>query len=279
MLKIRRLASCDNPRIKEIIKLRQAHYRKENNLFIIEGYREFKLALRSNLDIVALYYCPSFFKKDDEHQILKSLLASRVSLFEVDQKLYNKISYGDRKEGLIALARQPSLSLDNIKLKTNPLLVVADSIEKPGNIGAILRTSDGCGIDGLIVSGGNADVYNPNTVRSSMGTIFTVAIAKAENAQAFSYLKKHKIKIVSASTQAKLIYSAFDFRSACAIVLGSEDKGLSEIWKENADCEVRIPMVGAADSLNVSVAASVLLFEALRQRGFLNNASTGVSVA
>lgn len=278
MLKANTLTSCSNPRIKEIIKLREARHRKKSNLFIIEGYREFKLALAArSIVITELYYCPSLFHQGDENRILELSLDRAVSLFEVSEKVFAKIGYGDRREGLIAVAKEPDLSLEKLKLKANPLLVVVEKIEKPGNIGAILRTADAAGIDAVIVAGDNVDVYNPNTIRSSLGTIFSVPIAKAKTEEIVSYLKKHKVKIVSAYTQAELAYSSFDFRGGCAIVLGSEDKGLSRSWIENSDYKIRIPMVGRADSLNVSVTAAILLFEAVRQRGL--NAPTGVSVS
>lgn len=260
------LTSPDNPKIKEVIALRKANYRRQAKRFVIEGYQEFKLALSSNVSLEGVYFHPEFFARDDERELLGQAQAKGASLFEVNERVYNKIAFGSRREGLVAIARQWKLSLADLRPCENPFLVVAEGIEKPGNLGAIIRTADAAGVDALIVSGAVTDIYNPNVVRSSLGTLFCVKVIKAEVEEALSWLKAQHLKIVCANVQGKLAYTSMDFRAPCAIVLGSEEKGISAMWKDNADEQVYIPMAGRADSLNVSVAAGLLLFEVVRQR-------------
>ena len=259
------LTSLNNPRIKELIKLRKADFRKETQSILIEGRQELRLALGSNITIKELYFCPQFFGKGNDNLLLEAQ-GKGVSLCEVNEKAYHKIAYGSRREGLIAVARQPELPLAAVKLKAHPLLVVVEHIEKPGNLGAIIRSADAAGADAVIVADALCDIYNPNVVRSSLGAIFSIVVIKAETQGLILWLKAHRIKAICACVEAELSYTSVDFTASSAIILGSEEKGLSGLWKKEADCRVSIPMTGKVDSLNVSVAASVLLFEAVRQR-------------
>lgn len=260
------LTSANNPRIKEIKDLREADYRKKQKLFIIEGCRELQLALRSNIEITELYLCPEFFKKGIENKIIQYAQGKGIKLLELNAPVYRKIAFGNRQEGLLAIARQPQRSLADLKLCALASLVVVDKIEKPGNLGAIIRTADAAGIDAVIVSDITTDMYNPNVVRSSLGALFTTAVVRAQPQEAVLWLKKNNICILASCVEAKTLYTSVDFKKPFALVLGSEEKGLSSFWRENADAEVSIPMKGEADSLNVSAAAAILFYEALRQR-------------
>lgn len=258
------LTSPHNPRIKEALSLRDSDNRKKSGLFIIEGRRELRLALDSGIEVLEVFFCPELLGISD----LTSWLDKRgISICEVSPRVYDKIAFGNRKEGVLAVARQPKLSLADFKLKNNSLLVVLEKIEKPGNLGAIVRTADASGMDAVIASDSAIDIYNPNAVRSSLGAIFTTKVFCAQAKEIIPWLRANNIKIICAVPQAGLLYTGANFREPCAIVLGSEDKGLGDIWKDSADSQVSIPMAGKLDSLNVSTAAGVLLYEAIRQRG------------
>ena len=257
------LTSSHNPRIKEALNLRESDYRKESGLFLIEGCREFRLALTSRVEIKDVFLCSELLEITG---LLAELKKKEINICEVSLEVYSKIAFGNRKEGIVAIAREPRLSLTDLKLKNNPLLVVLERIEKPGNLGAIVRTADASGADAVIASDSIIDIYNPNAVRSSLGALFTTKVIRAEAKEIIPWLRSNSIKIICALPQADMAYTAVNFRESCAIVLGSEDKGLGDLWKGNADNYVRIPMLGESDSLNVSTAAGVLLYEALRQR-------------
>jgi len=257
------LTSPHNPRIKEAVNLRESDYRKKSGLFLIEGRREFKLALTSQIEIKDVFLCLEFLEITDLPVELKK---KGIITCEVSSEVYNKIAFGNRKEGIVAIAREPRLSLTDLKLKNNSLLIVLEKIEKPGNLGAIVRTADASGADAVIASDSIIDIYNPNAVRSSLGALFTTQVVGAQAKEIIPWLRSNSIKIICALPRGDSSYTAVNFRESCAIVLGSEDKGLGDIWKDNADYRVRIPMLGESDSLNVSTAAGVLLYEALRQR-------------
>lgn len=257
------LTSPNNPRIKELIKLRKAGSRRETKEFLIEGRQELRIALGANITIKEVYFCLQFFA---DNELLLEAQNKGIALYEVNEKVYNKIAYGSRREGLIAVAREQKLSLADVKLKAHSLLVVVEHIEKPGNLGAIIRSADAAGADAVIVTDALCDIYNPNVVRSSLGAIFSVMVIKAQNQELLLWLKEHRIKSICACVEAELAYTSVDFTAGSAIILGSEEKGLSGLWKKEADCRVSIPMAGKVDSLNVSAAASILLFEAVRQR-------------
>ena len=257
------LTSLHNPKIKEAVNLRESDYRKKSGLFLIEGRREFKLALTSQIEIKDVFLCLEFLEITDLPVELKK---KGIITREVSSEVYNKIAFGNRKEGIVAIAREPRLSLTDLKLKNNSLLIVLEKIEKPGNLGAIVRTADASGADAVIASDSIIDIYNPNAVRSSLGALFTTQVVGAQAKEIIPWLRSNSIKIICALPRGDSSYTAVNFRESCAIVLGSEDKGLGDIWKDNADYRVRIPMLGESDSLNVSTAAGVLLYEALRQR-------------
>ena len=260
MLKI---TSLQNPKIKDVVKLRERREREKTDLFLIEGYRELKRALGSQRKLHTLFYCPELFLGSNE----KALLAeSNAELIECSPEVFAKISYRDRPDGLLAIAPQLHLSLANLLLKPNPFLLIAESIEKPGNLGTILRSSDAAGVDAVIVCDPTTDIHNPNVIRSSVGTLFTLPVLEAPSADTLSFLKSHSISIVAATPHAPLEFTKAPLSGPIAIAVGTEQYGLSPTWLHQADISVKIPMFGIADSLNVASATTLMLYEAVRQR-------------
>lgn len=261
MLKI---TSGQNQKIKDVSSLRDRKARDETGLFLIEGYREVKRAANGAIPIHSLFLCPEFFLGVNEQALIDSIDAEK---YELPEHLFQKISYRDRPDGLIAVAHQMKFGLKDLIFKNKkPLIVVAESIEKPGNLGTILRSADAVGADGVIVCDRCTDIYNPNVVRASVGTLFTIPVVEASSAEAFSWLKNKKIQIVAATPDTTVEFTTADLSGPLAIVVGTEQLGLSELWMKAADTQVKIPMNGAADSLNVAMATTLLLYEALRQR-------------
>ena len=262
-----KITSLQNPRIKETVKLRERRSRDEQGRFLIEGYRELKRAIDSGRQIETLFFCPELFLGSNERELIA---LSKAEAIECTEEVFAKISYRDRPDGLLGVAPQVHLPLSHLlalfKTKKNPFLVVAESIEKPGNLGTILRSCDAAGVDAVIVCDPTTDIHNPNVVRSSVGTLFTLPVLEAGSEETLAFLKKHGIAIAAATPHAKLEFTEADLKVPLAIVVGTEQYGLSEQWMQNADLAVRIPMFGVADSLNVASATTLLLYEVIRQR-------------
>lgn len=258
--------STSNPRIKNIIKLQSgSRERREQNLFVIEGFREISRAMQSGIRIKELYICHELDRQGRGDQLLDT--GDRIQVFEVGNAAFARIAYREGSDGLIALAEPRNLKLDDLKLKENPLILILESVEKPGNLGAIMRTADAAGIDAVIVSDPLTDIYNPNAIRSGVGCIFTSQVVTCTTADAIEWLHKKNIKAFAAAlTSVAVTYHQVDFRGPTAIVMGTEATGLSKEWLEKSDLQVIIPMKGIADSLNVSTSAAILVFEAVRQR-------------
>lgn len=265
MLKI---TSLQNPQIKEAVKLQNRKARDEEGLFLIEGYRELKRAVAGGVTIVKLFICPPLFLGENEGILIDTIKNGGGMILECAPATFEKLSYRDRPDGLLAIGVQMKTSLGALgsQMSDNPLLVVAEAIEKPGNLGSILRSSDGVGADGVIVCDRCTDIYNPNVVRASVGTLFTLPVVEARGVDVFSWLQEHKIKIVATSPAATVDYTEADLRGPIALCVGTEQIGLSEIWLNASDIQVSIPMKGVADSLNVATATTLVLYEALRQR-------------
>jgi TrmH family RNA methyltransferase len=255
------ITSLQNDRIKEVVKLRDRPARRERDLFLIEGYRELKRAIDAGREIETLFYCPELFLGDGEMRLVE-----RCPSVETKREVFEKISYRDRPDGLLAVAKQLHLTLNDLKLSEHPFLLVAESIEKPGNLGTILRSCDAAGVDGVIVCDPTTDIHNPNVVRSSVGTLFTIPVVEAKSEETIAFLKSRKIQIAAATPSAKIDFTEANFKVPLAIVVGTEQYGLSQGWMKEADLAVRIPMLGIADSLNVASATTLLLYEAVRQR-------------
>ncbi|WP_068471165.1 TrmH family RNA methyltransferase [Candidatus Protochlamydia phocaeensis] len=264
------ITSLQNPKIKQVIHLRDRPERDQTGLFLIEGYREVLRAADAGWKIESLFTCPELFLGTNEPALIKRLASRGTQLFTCSEKVFQKISYRDRPDGLIAIAPQRHLQLDDLLEKVKkphaPLFVVAEAIEKPGNLGTILRSSDAVGVDGLIVCDRCTDIYNPNVVRASVGTLFTVPTVEAKGEETLHWLKQQGIQILAATPQAEKEFTQVDLTGPVAIAVGTEQLGLSERWMQQAHLQVRIPMMGVADSLNVAMATTLLMYEALRQR-------------
>ncbi|HBO97555.1 MAG TPA: rRNA methyltransferase [Candidatus Omnitrophica bacterium] len=270
-----KIISLTNPRVKELVRLRTAGHRKSSGVTIVDGAREVLRALGSGVKFREFYVCPELVGNgEEEKQVKAKLSATDVPVFEVTKSVFTKIAYGDRQEGVLGVCETPRRSLTDFRVGANALVVVVEQVEKPGNLGAILRTCDGAGVNGVLVCDSKTDLYNPNVIRASVGTIFTVNTVLCSAEEASCFLKNKGIKIYAASPGAHTIYTQMDLTGPVAFVLGGEQEGLSDFWEKNADARVKIPMRGAADSLNVSTSAAILIYEALRQRliGYGNDA-------
>ncbi len=260
-----KITSLTNPKVKELVKLREAAQRKKSGVIVVEGYREIERAIEAKVNFKEFYICKYFVKTLAQKETLKKIMALNVPIYETSSEVYEKISYGDRNEGLMAIAQPKYSSFFDLPSKDDLFILVIEQVEKPGNLGAILRTADGVGVDGIIVCDAKTDIYNPNVIRSSLGTIFSTKVVVSSVAPTFDFLKSKGVKICATSPDADFIYSKADLKAPVAIVVGSEQEGLSRFWLSKADLKVRIPMRGKADSLNVSTSTAILLYEALRQ--------------
>lgn len=261
-----KIVSLQNPRIKNIVKLSKGKERKAQNLFIIEGARELSLALSANYEVDSAFVCPELFTKTDYPEVLDTIAENKI--FEVSEAVFEKIAYREGSDGLLTLAIPKKHTLDDLTLSDNPFIIILEAVEKPGNLGAILRTADAAQADAVIICDPATDLYNPNAIRSSVGCIFTVKTAVCSSQEALGYLRMKEIKTFAAELKASQWYQDTDFTMPSAIVMGTEADGLTGFWLENADARIKIPMRGKIDSLNVSVSTAVLTFEAMRQRGF-----------
>jgi TrmH family RNA methyltransferase len=262
---LKQITSAQNPYIKSLIQLQEkAKALKQSGIFLIEGMREIELAIKGDYELETLLFVPEVI---NNLQIFKSPNL-QIELIEISKEVYKKLAYRDTTEGIIAVAKTKSLQLSELKLPKNPLTVVMEAIEKPGNIGAMLRTCDAANVDAVIIANPKTDLYNPNIVRSSVGCLFTNQIAMATTEETIDFLIQNKINFYSATLQNSTSYHAQDFTQPTALVVGTEATGLSELWREKATQNIIIPMQGEIDSMNVSVAAAILIFEAKRQRGF-----------
>ncbi len=254
------IESAQNPKIRNLLKLQEkSRERKNQGLFVVEGIQENQLALESGFDANEFFICDSIFNSEIQ-------LASK-KIFNVTPALFEKVAYRGTTGGIIGIYKSQKKDLDSVKLSEKPLIVILESVEKPGNLGAVLRTCDGAGVDLLLICDPLVDFYNPNVIRSSVGTIFTNQVISAEKEEVVNWLRKEKIQIISTflREETKSLYDV-DFSKPTAIVLGTEAFGLTEFWAENSDVLVKIPMNGKVDSLNVSNAAAICIYEAVRQK-------------
>lgn len=261
--KVSEITSAQNPKLKQVLRLRERRERKKTNLFLIEGYRELKRVQEGKRKIETLFYCPELFLKDNEDALLEK---SEGKLCRLPQHLFEKISYRDRPDGLLAIAEQQHPTLDQLKLSDCPFIVIAESIEKPGNLGTILRSCDAAGVDALIVADPCTDLHNPNVVRASIGTLFTVPVFEASKDEVLSFLEEKNIPMLATTPSAEKEYTEMNLEGPVALLMGCEQYGLSSYFLEKAQHKVRIPMMGHADSLNVATATTLMLYEVLLQR-------------
>jgi TrmH family RNA methyltransferase len=262
---IEKLTSTNNPRIKRLVHLEKARERKSQNIIVIEGFREINMANSFGFPIKEIYVCPEINTNPEIN-----LLISRLSCFkyEITRALFEKIAYRENSDGIIALAEPLNLKLEELKLPENPIILVLESVEKPGNLGAVLRTADAARVDAVFVCDPQTEIFNPNVIRSSLGCVFSKQIVTCSTQQAIAYFKEKKIQTYAACLTARNFYHETDLSGPAAIVMGTEADGLTEKWLNGADFQIKIPMLGKVDSLNVSTSAAILIYEALRQRKF-----------
>ncbi|HHW81637.1 MAG TPA: RNA methyltransferase [Bacteroidales bacterium] len=259
------ISSLQNPSVKNLVKLNKARERKAQNLFVIEGARELSLALAGGYSLKEVYVCRELFENTDYPDVLDSI--DDDIIFDITPQVFKKVSYRTSSDGLIALTQPKPHTLAGISLSDNPFVIILESVEKPGNLGAILRTADAAAVDAVIVCDPQTDIYNPNVIRSSVGGLFTVQTAVCTSQEAMEWLHAHSIAFYAAELEAAEWYQDVDYRGASAVVMGTEADGLTDSWLNNATMRIKIPMRGKLDSLNVSVSTAVLTFEAMRQRG------------
>ncbi len=262
-----KILSVNNDRIKNVVKLAEkSRERKAQKLFVVEGARELTIALEAGYEVDSVFVCFEIFQKSEYPHVLEAI--EKDKLKEVSLLVFQKMAYREGSDGIIALAKPKNHGLEDLHVSENPFIIVLEAVEKPGNLGAILRTADAAQADALIICDPLTDVYNPNTIRSSVGCIFSVQTAVCSSQDAFDWLRNKQIKTYAAELESAVFYQDTDFTTPSAIVMGTEADGLSPFWLENANAHVKIPMRGKIDSLNVSVSTAVLTFEAMRQRGF-----------
>lgn len=262
---MKQITSVQNPYIKKLIALSEkSRNRKKSNFFLVEGEREVRLALAGNYVFESVLFQPEIISQSKVQELFQF---AQVEYIEISSEVYQKISYRSSTEGIVAVAQSKSHSLDEITFgKEKPLILVAEAPEKPGNIGALLRTADAAGLDAVFIANPKTDLYNPNIIRSSVGCVFTIPIAMGTTSEIVSFLKKNNFQIFCAALSASVDYHRVSFVDATAIVVGTEDVGLSQEWLTNSTQNIIIPMEGVIDSMNVSVAAAVITYEAKRQR-------------
>jgi len=277
-MRTEQITSAQNPKIKNLLLLQEkSKARKEQGLFVVEGRRELEHCLEAGYTVRTLFVCPEIYGDIDsaenyflcsspKNQFPAESSANVAGIIEIPEQLYRKVAYRESTEGIIAEVEYKSLKLEDLHLPENPLVMVLESVEKPGNLGAVLRSADAAGVDAVIFCDPITDLYNPNLIRASIGAIFTVPTVAASSEETIAFLKARGIQILTAQLQDSSLYYDMDMRRGTALVMGTEATGLTDLWRKAASAHIRIPMLGRLDSLNVSVSAAILLFEAVRQR-------------
>jgi TrmH family RNA methyltransferase len=261
-----RITSRQNARVKDAARLRIGRERRSQGRFLIDGAREISRAAEAGVRLVEAYVCEELCDSEEAQRVLDTLTARKTELLSVSLGVYAKLAFGERDDGIVVVGEMPRRGLGELRLPAKPLVAVLEGIEKPGNLGAILRSADAAGVDAVIVADCRTDLYNPNTIRASLGTVFRQNACAATTEDTIGWLRQLHLSIVAARPDADAVYTDADFRDGAAIVLGSEAQGLSEAWRAENVTAVRLPMHGLADSLNVSTTSAVLFYEALRQR-------------
>ena len=260
------ITSLQNPKVKLAVKLRERRAREHERLMLVEGWDELSLAQASGLKLQTLFFCADLFSHAHSPAVIQQAKRVGAEVIETNQAVFEKMAYRENPDGLLGIAPALRLGLNDLQLSANPLLIVAEAVEKPGNLGAILRSADAAGVDAVIVCDPATDVNNPNVIRASRGARFTVRVAEATGAETIQWLAGRGITLLAASPQAKQVYTEVNLTGPTAIVVGAEDEGLSPLWLEQASVSARIPMRGQVNSLNVATATALLLYEAVRQR-------------
>ncbi len=268
------ITSHQNPKIKSLLSLQQkSSERRKSGLFVVEGRRELLHCIEAGYQIDTIFFCSDLTTEGGVHpegyQLVvdgEAYIIGGCKCFDVSKDIYNKVAYRGGTEGIIAEVRVRTTTLSDLQLPSNPLIVVLESVEKPGNLGAILRSADASGVDAVIVCDPLTDLYNPNLIRSSIGGIFSVPCVACSSEDCIRFLKENKIQILTAQLQDSHLYYNIDMKKSTAIIMGTEATGLTNQWRKAADAHIRIPMLGKLDSLNVSISSAILMYEAVRQR-------------
>lgn len=260
------ITSLQNPRVKDAIRLRDARHRRKQGRILIDGVREIGRAMQAGIVPSELFFCKRLCQEPACKEILAVAERQQVELIDVSEPVFEKLAFGARAEGIMAVAPTPQSSLNDLALDDDALVVVLEGVEKPGNVGAVLRSADATRIGAVIVADGRTDLFNPNAIRASLGTIFTVPVVEASSRETLDWLLHREFSVLAARLDGSVLYTDADLTGPSAVVLGSEADGLTDVWSGSRVQAVRLPMLGVADSLNVSATAAVILYEALRQR-------------
>lgn len=264
------ITSRHNPRVKEAVRLREGRERRKTGRHLIDGEREIRRAIEAGVRPLTAFVCEPGTRGGEKRFLEPFLEGKGAEILPVTAEVFEKLCFGEREQaGILVVAETPRRGLAELagQLSSAPLLAVIEGVEKPGNVGAILRSADAAGVDGVIVADGATDLFNPNTIRASLGTVFKANVVEATSAESVAWLRERGVRAVAARPEATVDYTSADFRGGVALVLGSESEGVSEAWRGAEIEAVRLPMCGIADSLNVSTTAAVLFYEAVRQRG------------
>jgi TrmH family RNA methyltransferase len=266
MQPVKHITSPQNALIKKLMQLKEKKKERiQTGTFVVEGKRELEMAIKGGYPIVSIFFFTGLFPLEEAVMLVKNF-ESKPEFIEISKEVYQKLAYREKTEGILAIAKARQHGLELLNLPENPLILVAEAPEKPGNIGALLRTADAARLDAVIIANPKSDLYSPNIIRSSIGCVFTVPTATGTTSEIINFLKERKIRIYAAALSATIPYTKAGYTGATALVVGTESTGLSEEWLSRADTQIIIPMEGSIDSMNVSVSAAILIFEAKRQR-------------
>jgi TrmH family RNA methyltransferase len=265
------ITSLQNPRVKDAVRLRDGRHREKQGRILIDGARELRRAIAAGVKMLEVFVCEPLCHSDDARHLLAALPECGGEVWHVGEAVFQRLAFGQRTEGVLGVAEMPRPTLAAIASRlggspSTPLIAILEGVEKPGNVGAVLRSADAAGVSAVVVADGRTDLFNPNAIRASLGTIFTMPVCEAASGDVLAWLREKRIKIVAARVDGSVPYTQVDFHGPTAIVLGGEAPGLSSAWTGDDITAVSLPMLGAADSLNVSVTAAVLFYESLRQR-------------
>jgi len=260
------ITSRQNPRVKDAVRLRDRRHRQKQGRILIDGARELSRAISAGVRMLEVFVCEPLCTGDEARRLLGTLDQCDAEILQTTEEVFQKLAFGKRSEGLVGVAEMPTASLGDLVLPDQPLVAVLEGIEKPGNVGAVLRSADAAGVSAVIVADPRTDLFNPNAIRASLGTIFTLPVCAAGSEETLHWLRRRHLRIYAARVDASLPYTEVDYSGPSAVVFGSEAEGLTEIWSGKDVAPIHLPMLGTADSLNVSATAAVLFYEALRQR-------------
>jgi TrmH family RNA methyltransferase len=265
-MNFRAITSVHNPRVKDAVRLRSARHRAKQQRFLIDGGRELLRAMAAEVPLSDVFICPELCTSPESREVFNLPAAQGADVWEVPEEVFRKLAFGEREDGVVAVAHTKAHTLADLRPRGDGLIAVLESLEKPGNVGAVLRSADAAGVSAVIVADGGTDLYNPNAIRASLGTIFSLPIAAATAAETLEWLRQRGTRVFAARVDATMSYAEAPLGENAAVILGSEAEGVTRVWHAEDVTPIRLPMLGAADSLNVSATAAVLFYEALRQR-------------